>query len=675
MSYCINPICPQPNDPANTHNRICRNCGSELFLQGHYQVMRLVSDTSGFGKVYEAYEGAIPKILKVLKESHTRNSKIIELFQQEAIVLSQLHHPGIPQVDANGYFKFFPRNYPEPVHCIVMEKIEGLTLRQWMRQQGSYPISEQQALNWLKQLAEILHLVHQKNYFHRDIKPENIMIRPSGQLVLIDFGTARELTYTYLADVGGSGSVTKISSAGYTPPEQEKGHAVPQSDFYALGRTFVYLLTGKSATDPALYDPLTDKLNWQNSAPHISPQLAAFIDHLMAPTAAARPKNTKEILDHLADISRQLSQPQEETNLNGHLRGSTTYKQDVTQLSAKSTIPLNKRLTPLSRWLVGGVAAVAVGVGGYGSWQLAQNYLSPNVVLVNTITGISSYVNYLIISPDGKQLLIGSADHKIRLWNLNPGKESRTIVNYSIPINYFAISPDWKTIVTGGANDTIKVWNFTTGKEASTLTGHLSAVNYVAVSNDGKKIASASADKTIKIWDFITSKEIYTLTGHSSFVNHIIISNDDKRLVSASADHTIKIWNLTTGKEITTLQGHLGFVNYLVISPDGKLLVSASADQTIKIWDFLTGKEIRTLKGHDSSVKPLAISPDGKLLASGSADGTIKIWNFAAGTEIRSFKGHDSSVNSLVISPDGKVLVSASADSTIKIWQMPRLGE
>jgi hypothetical protein len=61
MSYCINPRCPQPNDPGNLNNRVCRNCGSDLLLQGRYQVMRLLSDNSGFGKVYEAYNGRFPK--------------------------------------------------------------------------------------------------------------------------------------------------------------------------------------------------------------------------------------------------------------------------------------------------------------------------------------------------------------------------------------------------------------------------------------------------------------------------------------------------------------------------------------------------------------------------------------------------------------------------------------
>ncbi|HAA32851.1 MAG TPA: protein kinase, partial [Cyanobacteria bacterium UBA8553] len=315
MSYCINPRCPQPNEPANVNNRVCRNCGSDLLLLGHYQVMRVLSDNSGFGKVYEAYNGAIPKILKVLKPAHNTNDRIIELFKQEAAVLSQLNHPGIPRVGTDGYFQFFPKNSTEPLHCIIMEKIDGLNLKQWMRQQGNQPLSEKQALSWLKQLAQILHLVHQKNYFHRDIKPANIMIRSTGQLVLIDFGTARELTFTYLAEVGGAGNVTKISSTGYTPPEQEKGHAVPQSDFYALGRTLVFLLTGKQATDPTIYDPLNDKVNWRELAPHISPPILNFIDKLMAPRAADRHKNTQELLDELAQVTQEVSEAKSEQKI------------------------------------------------------------------------------------------------------------------------------------------------------------------------------------------------------------------------------------------------------------------------------------------------------------------------------------------------------------------------
>jgi WD40 repeat protein len=627
--------------------------------------MRLLSDSSGFGKVYEAYNGAIPKLLKVLKQKHNDKPRIIELFQQEAAVLSQLNHPGTPRVEPDGYFQFFPNNSTEPVHCIIMEKIDGLNLKQWMKQQGNHPISEKQAFNWLKQLAEILHLVHQKNYFHRDIKPENIMIRSNGQLVLIDFGTARELTYTYLADVGGAGSVTKISSAGYTPPEQEKGHAVPQSDFYALGRTFVYLLTGKQATDSAIYEPLTDTCHWRKLALDISEPFANLIDKLMAPTAAKRHKNTQEILDEIASLSK-ISQDVTQPQLITHVDRDTSI-QSSDNLSRRE----QKDRAFKKRWLMGGVAAVTLILGGYGIWQLYQNHLPTASLLVNTIVGDGSYINYLVMTPDGKKLLSSSADKKIKIWDFSTGKEIRTLIKASIPINYFAISPDWQTLATGDTGNTIAIWDFDSGKKIRTLKGHSSYVNYVAISPDGNKLASASADHTIKIWDFSSGKELLTLTGHSSYVNYIAITPDGRKLASASADDTIKIWDLFSGKELLTLIGHSGSVNSLAIMPDGRKLASASADNSIKIWDLFSGKELLTLTGHSSPVKPLAITPDGNTLVSASADHEIKIWDLLTGKEIQTLKGHSSSVNSLLITPDGKKLVSASADGTIKIWRIP----
>ncbi len=300
MSLCINPSCPQPDDPDNVRNRFCENCGSDLLLHGRYRVTRLLSDKSGFGKIYEAQEQGKPKILKVLKENLNNDDKAVELFKQEADVLGQLPHPGIPDVD--GYFQYQPRNGPA-LHCIGMEKIEGSNLDEWLAAQGNRPISEQQAIAWMKQLAVLLKLVHDKNYLHRDIKPSNIMLRPDGQLVLIDFGTAREVTRTYLAKLGAGQGITAIVSTGYTAPEQMNGEARAQSDFFALGRTFVFLLTGQHPN--TMYDVRTDTLNWRNHATGISPGLLNLIDWLMARASNQRPANAQAILDRLAELEGQ----------------------------------------------------------------------------------------------------------------------------------------------------------------------------------------------------------------------------------------------------------------------------------------------------------------------------------------------------------------------------------
>lgn len=312
MSYCINPTCPKPDNPGDP--KFCLTCGSELLFAERYRAIRLLSDPhkpTGFGTIYEADDCGTHKVLKVL---HNTQQKAIELFQQEAQVLARLNRPGIPRVEADGYFTFLPRNSTTALHCLVMEFIEGMNLEQYLGDRSYEPISEETALNWLKQLTEILGVVHQEQYFHRDIKPTNIMLRPDGQLVLIDFGSVREVTETYIQRLPQQ-QVTGIISAGYTPTEQVHGKAVPQSDFFALGRTFVYLLTGQPPTAFS-EDSRTGLLLWRNAtsgfapetqiSPRISASMADLIDRLIAPFPGNRPQNTQEILQLLAAVENSV---------------------------------------------------------------------------------------------------------------------------------------------------------------------------------------------------------------------------------------------------------------------------------------------------------------------------------------------------------------------------------
>jgi eukaryotic-like serine/threonine-protein kinase len=342
MSLCINPVCPQPNHPDNDENRFCQSCGSQLELLGRYRILRLLSDKTGFSQVYEAYQQDTPKILKVLKQELANDTKAVSLFQQEVNVLEQLNHPGIPT--AEGYFPYQTRN-AVVLHCMVMEKIEGPNLEQWLKQQQNRPISEAQAIVWLKQLLEILALVHHHQYLHRDIKPSNIMIRPDGQLVLIDFGTAREITRTYLTNGGG---MTAITSSGYSPPEQMRGQAIPQSDFFALGRTFVFLLTGCQPVQ--LYNPHLDVLEWRNHTTHISQLLLDFIDWLMLTAVNQRPSNAEEILQRLGEIEFLLTDNTSATiNIGGGLKTEIVNKTTTNH----TVIPPQKQpeKLPLFAWL------------------------------------------------------------------------------------------------------------------------------------------------------------------------------------------------------------------------------------------------------------------------------------------------------------------------------------
>lgn len=271
-----------------------------LLLQGRYRVIDRIGG-GGFGDIFEVDDGGIIKVLKVLNLANFHNPQIEQkatiLFQREAEFLMKQKHPGIPRVETDGYFTW-PERSSKPFPCLVMEQIPGQNLQEWMLAKGNQPISTETAIDWLTQLTQILNLLHQQQYFHRDIKPSNIMLKPDGKLVLVDFGAVREVTETYLRQQKENYTGTAIISAGYTPSEQAEGHAVPQSDFFALGRTFVYLLTGKLPIELPKNSE-NGELIWRDKAIDLLPHLADIIDRMMASFFGQRPQNCDEILQFL----------------------------------------------------------------------------------------------------------------------------------------------------------------------------------------------------------------------------------------------------------------------------------------------------------------------------------------------------------------------------------------
>lgn len=307
MTICINPSCPQPNCLANRENRFCQSCGSPLEVFGKYRAKRRLNDKNYFTEVYELEVNNNTKLLKLLKQYLSTDSETIELFRQEADILGKIQHSGIPNHDI--YFQYKTRNNLI-LHCMVMDKIDGKDLEEW-RRRNSKSISQTQAINWLKQLVEILDISHRKNYLHRDIRPSNIIVKPNQQLALTNFGTAKELSQPYLKKLSNTSTLIEIDSVGYKPPEQMTGETVAQSDFFALGRTFVFLLTGYHPLEmpPNIYDAENDILHWHNETNNISPLFLNLIDELMARKVEKRPQDTQDILQRLKQIELQLAPP------------------------------------------------------------------------------------------------------------------------------------------------------------------------------------------------------------------------------------------------------------------------------------------------------------------------------------------------------------------------------
>jgi len=676
VSYCLNPNCPSPTDPSNENRRVCCQCGSDLLLQGRYRVTKQLGG-GGFGKTFEITDDhtGIDKVLKVLLKEHP---KAVQLFQQEAKVLSKLKHPGTPKVDKDGYFTFMPKGGKEPIHCLVMEKIEGDNLQDWMKSRKKEPISQEQAIEWLKQLAEILDKVHSLNYFHRDIKPQNIMRKPDGQLVLIDFGTAREQTDTFIAKMEGGQNVTGIISPGYTPPEQANGKAVPQSDFFALGRTFVYLLTGKP---PTAYpeNPRTGKLLWRKGAPDISTQLADLLDYLMATFPGNRPQTPQVILKCLREID--LTQP-----VSPKPKDPPPKPPPKPKPRPREGIPFYRLPRPLIKlnfpfkflWIMGTFFLM----GGLFYTQI-NGYLRYGFIPANPILILKSIPSSLwlqeyksavgqvytvAISPDGQTLVAGSFGN-ISIWDLQTGKLLHSIAAHSSWVKALAISPDGEILASGSNDKTIRLWDLKQGIRRRTIEGHTESVNTLAFSPDGRTLASGSDDRTIRLWDLDTGVRILTIAAHDGPVNSIAFSPDGKTLASGSSDQSIKLWGLTQGTRKLTISGHSGAINDIAYTTDGQSLGSVSDDGTIRLWNPNTGDQVRLFSAQGNDVKSMVISPDGQTLFSGSD--RVIIWDLKTGEQKATLWGHAQTVNALALSPNGEILVSGSEDKTIKIWQVP----
>ncbi len=515
-------------------------------LKERYRILEPVGK-GGFGAVYKAADTLFayrPVAVKEMGQSHLSPQEMveaIEAFKREAHLLAGLQHPNIPAI--HDYFGEAGRWY------LVMDFIEGETLEEHLNKSRGKYLPVEEVLKIGIQLCTVLGYLHtrQPPIIFRDLKPANILLTPSGQIYLIDFGIARHFK------PGQSKDTVAFGSPGYASPEQYgKTQTTPRADIYALGATLHQLLTGDDPTQtPFRFAPL--QLRSQTTPVGLDTMIASMLEI----DEKRRPASMYAIKFDLQRFATRRADKQV-----GVLQPGITYVYP-TRVVPRPSIPPSLPAT--------------------GSTTLGS-------VLVRYY-GHSDRVNAVAWSPNGAHLVSASDDKTAQIWEARSGDQLLTYAGHPDRVNAVAWSPDGKLIASASSDSTIQVWEADSGVYLFTCKGHSDRVNAVAWSPDSKLVASGGDGKTVHVRPFASRKPILVYQGHTDALHAVAWSPDGKYIASAAgssiqyySENAVHIWDAASGDTVYIYRNLSDYVRGLAWSPDGQRIATASSDHSVWVW-------------------------------------------------------------------------------------------
>ena len=298
-------------------------------INDRYEIVKSIGE-GGMANVYLAQDTILDRkvAVKVLRGDLSSDDKFIRRFQREALSVSNLSHPNIVEVYDVGE--------EDGEHYIVMEYIEGKTLKQLLKKRESLTLTE--VIDIMTQLTDGISHAHESYIIHRDIKPQNIMIEDDGKVKITDFGIAMALNATQLTQTN-----SVMGSVHYLPPEQASGKsATIKSDIYSMGILMYELLTGNvpfkgdNAVEIALKH-MKDKIP---SIRKQDPSIPQSVENILLKATAKNPRNR---YDSAKEMHEDLLHCMDEEHANDKKISFTYPENDIDSTAPIPTTPIKKK--------------------------------------------------------------------------------------------------------------------------------------------------------------------------------------------------------------------------------------------------------------------------------------------------------------------------------------------